>query len=90
MAVSFELALEEILSHHDITKEDLREECSPGVRYEIAIQLTNWKMIGHYFGIPEEKLVAIHVENKTEEERRVALLSTWNKREGRQATYLLP
>ena len=44
MAVSFELALEEILSHHDITKEDLREECSPGVRYEIAIQLTNWKM----------------------------------------------
>ena len=46
-------------------------------------------MIGHYFGIPEEKLVAIQVENRTEEERRVALLSTWNKREGRQATYLV-
>ena len=87
MAVSFELDLEEILSQNDIAREDLDKECSQGIRYEIAIQIIDWKMIGHYFGIPKEKLVAIEEENRTEEQRRVELLYTWSMREGRQATY---
>ena len=88
MAVGLELDLEEILSQYNIAREDLDEECSPGIRYEIAVQIIDWKMIGYYFGIPKEKLVAIEEENRTAEQRRVDLLCTWSMREGRQATYL--
>ena len=88
MAIPTELHLEEILSRHNIAKEDFDKECSLHVRYQIAVQITNWRMMGHYFGIPNEKIVAIQVENRTEEERRVALLRTWSEREGKQATYL--
>ena len=87
MAVSLKLDLEEVLSQNDITREDLDKECSPGIRYEIAIRIIDWKMIGYYFGIPKEKLVAIEKENRTEEQCRVDLLYTWSMREGRQATY---
>lgn len=69
MAVSLEIDLEEILSQYNIAREDLDEECSPGIRYEITIQIIDWKMIGHYFGIPKEKLVEIEEENRTEEQR---------------------
>ena len=90
MAASIEAynpSLDEILSQHGLKKQDLDKECSQAIRYETAIKITEWKMFGYYFGIPSEKLHAIEVENKTEEERRVALLSTWYKREGRRATY---
>ena len=91
MAVSprdTELYLEEILSKHGLTKNDLDEICSPRIRYDIALKIIDWKMIGHYFGIPKEKLTAIEIENRTEEERRVELLCTWSEQEGKQATYL--
>ena len=79
--------LGEILSHNDIDETHLDKECSQQIRYDIAIKIIDWKMIGYYFGIPEEKLVAIQRDNQTEEERRVALLNTWHKREGQRATY---
>ena len=50
-------------------------------------QLANDRTL-QYFGIPDEKIVAIQVENRTEEECRVALLHTWSEQEGKQATCL--
>ena len=81
-----EVDLEEILSKHGLTKEELDKRCSNSVRYKIAIKVIKWKMLGHYFGIPEETLVAIQKENGSEEERRVALLNTWHTQEGDRAT----
>ena len=43
-------------------------------------------MVGHYLGIPSEKLKAIEREDYTEDQRKVALLETWRKGEGRSAT----
>ena len=91
MAVSLrdtELYLEEILSKHGLMKNDLDKKCSPCIRNDIALKISNWKMIGHHFGIPKEKLIAIQIENRTEEERRVELLCTWSEQKGKQATYL--
>ena len=82
------ITFDEILSHHGLQWEDVDKECSQGIRFQISIKIINWKMIGRCFGIPEEKLVAIEVDNRTEEERRVVLLHTWHQREGRGATYL--
>lgn len=91
MALSLEaqgMSLEEILSQHDLKREDLERECPKDTRLEIALKLTDWKITGRYLGIPEEKLVAIERDNNSEEDRRIALLEVWNQREDERATYI--
>ena len=44
-------------------------------------------MAGHYLSMSSQTLCDIKVENETENERRIVLLQTWHKREGRKATY---
>ena len=80
--------LEDILSHHGLEKKDLERQCPPGIRITIATKLVDWKTTGHYFGVPAEKLAAIDRENATEDQRRIALLDSWEKREGRNASCL--
>ena len=87
MAASLEAQIEEILTRHGLREEDLHQACSQAIRYEIAIKITDWQTLGHCFNIPKEKLVAIKVDHRTEEQRRIALLCTWHQREGREATY---
>ena len=93
MAISLEAqvmtapTLDEILSRHGLQMRDVSRECSQGIRYEISIKIISWKMIGRLLGIPEETLVAIQVDNNTEDERRFVMLHTWHKKQGSQATY---
>ena len=90
MAASLEaqsLRLEEILSKYDLKEEDLCKKCSQAIRYEIAIKITEWELMGYQFCIPYETLVAIKRENTTENQRRVVMLCTWYQQEGSRATY---
>ena len=87
MAASFEAQLKEILTRHSLKEDDLHRKCSQAIRNEIAIKVKNWQLLGHCFSIPDEKLEAIQVDHRIEEQRRVALLSTWHQREGEGATY---
>ena len=80
--------LDEILSRHGLQREDVNRECDQGIRYEISVKISNWEMVGHLLGIPEERLAAIKVESKTEDERKVSMLNTWHQKEGSQATCL--
>ena len=80
--------LEDLLAHYDLQRKDLESVCPQEVRDRIALKLEDWKMVGRCFKFPPEKLTAIHRENETEEQRRVALLDEWGKREGKGATYL--
>ena len=43
-------------------------------------------MVGHYLTMPSEELKAIERENDTENLRKVAMLDTWHKREGKAAS----
>ena len=79
--------LNEVLLEYGLKEQDLDKKCPETVRYEVAIKITRWKMIGYYFGFSSAILNAIEVENKTEEERSLALLTAWQEREGRKATY---
>jgi hypothetical protein len=54
----------------------------------IATKLVDWKTTGRYFGVPAEKLAAIDREHATEDQRRIALLDCWEKRDGRSANCL--
>ena len=79
--------LNEVLLEYGLKEQDLDKKCPDTVRYEVAVRITRWKMIGYYFGFSSTILNAIEVENKTEEERSLALLTAWHEREGRKATY---
>ena len=81
-------SLEELLSHHGLQREDLESVCPQEVRDRIALKLEDWKMVGRCLKFLPEKLKAIDRENETEDQRRVALLDNWGKREGKGATYL--
>ena len=81
-------SLEDLLSHYGLQRKDLDLICAREVRDGIALKLQDWKMVGRCLKFPPEKLTAIEVDNKTEEQRRVALLDDWGKREGKRATYL--
>ena len=80
-------SLNDILSQYDIAEEDLNKECSRDIRYKIALKIIDWKVTGYCLDIPKEKIAAIHVDKKTEEQHRIALLDTWHMREGKKATY---
>ena len=61
--------------------------CPQKVRDRITLKFEDWKMVGRCLKFPPEKLTAIDRENETEEQRRVALLDDWGRREGKGATY---
>ena len=81
-------SLEEILSRHGLKEKDLERECPRGIRNDIAEKLDDWKMVGCYLDFSLEKLRNIQHENESQDLCKVALLDTWNKREGKEATYL--
>jgi hypothetical protein len=76
------------ISRCDLKIEYLQEECPRKVRLEIAERLTDWEMVGRYLDLSEQELTAVERENHTEAQRRVAMLETWHKREGKDATHL--
>ena len=80
--------LEEILSKHELQPNEMSSRCSHSVRKRMAKQLVDWKMIGHYLRFTQVQIHAIHVENETGEERRMALLDAWAEKDGGGATYL--
>ena len=63
------------------------KEYSQDMILKIAAKLSDWEMAGHYLSIPSEKLKAIDRENYSEDQRKVAMLDTWHKREGGGASY---
>lgn len=79
MAANFEaqeFPLEEILSDYDWKREDLDKECPASIRNAIVIKIDDWITLGYFLGIPKEKLNAIKVDYGTEEQHRLALLTT--------------
>ena len=81
------LSLEEILSQYGLKRKDLEVVCPRDVRNKVAVELVDWKMVGHFFDFSRAKLEAINRENQTEDQRKVALLDAWGERDGREATY---
>ena len=81
------LSLEEVLSQYGLKRKDLEAVCPRDVRNKVAVELIDWKMVGHCFDFSRAKLEAIDRENQTEDQRKVALLDAWGESEGKGATY---
>ena len=86
---AYDLSLEDILSKHDLKREDLDTKCPRNIMYDIAIKIDDWKTAGNFLSVPKEKLAAIEEDNQKAEQRRVALLTTWHECHGENATCLM-
>lgn len=80
--------LDAIVRHSGVKEEDLLRECPREIRIKIALKLTDWKVFGHILGLSKEKLSSIERDNKSEDERKIALLDSWYEKESRNATSL--
>ena len=85
MAARVDPNLEDILSRYRLNEEDLDRECPRDVVLEVVVKLDDWQMVLCY---SKETLRKIEIENRTEDQRKVALLDNWSRREGKDATYL--
>ena len=81
-------SLEDIISRHGLRRKDLEFVCPRDVRTSVAVELVDWKMVGHCFSISRQKIAAIDLENNTEDQRKVAMLDAWSEKEGDGATFL--
>ena len=80
--------LKHILSRYPLNEEQLRKECSKEVRIEIAKEIIEWRLVGICLGIPNPRLTSIDRDYGSEDQKKVAMLDTWQEREGSNATYL--
>ena len=80
--------IEELLSHCGVKKSDLECRCPGELKIEIAKKLSDWKVFGRTLGIAQERIEAIDRENHTEDQRKIALLDTWDQKFGSDATCL--
>ena len=82
------LKLEDIISQYGLPKEKLEEQSFLEIIPQITAILEDidWKTVGNYLGIPSEQLTAIEYANKTEYQRKVAMLDMWYRREGKAAS----
>ena len=80
--------LDDIISRCKLERRDLQCVCHRKVLVRLAVRLADWKAFGHFLGLPSEKLAAIEVENRTEDQRKIALLDVWVEKEDERATYL--
>lgn len=81
-------SLAEIVGHYGLEKRDLELECPREIRIKVAVKLIDWKVFGAFLGFPSEKLASIDAENRTEDQRKIALLDSWHERENEDATCL--
>ena len=79
------LKLEDIISQYGLSKEKLEEQSFLEIVPQIVtiLESIDWKTVGNYLGIPSEELTAVEYTNKTEYQRKVAMLDIWYRREGK-------
>ena len=80
--------LNDIFSRYGLSEEKLRNECREEVLLKIACELREWNMVGRRLNVPRHKLTEIDRDNRSEGQRKLAMLDTWHEREGEEATYL--
>ena len=80
--------LDEILLRHGLKTTDLDKQCPLEVRNEVAVKITDWKTVGHYFNFTVAKIRSIERGNRSQAQCKIALLAAWSERDGEGATYL--
>ena len=80
--------LDEVLLRHGLKTSDLDKKCPLEVRHEVAVKITDWKMVGYNFNFTVAKIRSIERGNRSQAQCKIALLDAWSERDGEGATYL--
>ena len=84
-----EPTLEQILSRYGLERSALERRCTRDIGDHIFRRLDDWQSAGRCLGVPQEKIVAIGVENRTEDQRKSVLYDEWVQRNGKLAATCL-
>ena len=71
-----------------LTKEDLRCPVRKPHLSRIAIRIGDWKSCASLLGFDQDLIQDIDDEEKTSKRKRIRVLSNWQERHGKDATYL--
>ena len=84
-----EMALDDVLAHHELERKDLEFRCTKEIRDRIARKLIgDWYLVGRAALVTTSKLDAIRLDLRLggPEEKAVAMLDAWNEDYGEHAT----
>ena len=86
------LELSDLLRKHDMKITDINKPCSDKEDFIIKISMEigdhDYIEFGRHLHFSETDLTSITLENDNNDERKVAVLSTWRNRMAKNATYL--
>ena len=82
------ITIEEVSMKAGIELDVLSKECSEAVLLDMANLCVDWQLIGKHLKLTEAEIAAVNGDNRTTEEKRVAVLEKWKEKLSFKATYL--
>ena len=80
--------LSTILHKYDITKDDLQRPCEDPLFLVILKKMKYYDEVAPYLGLEEQEIADIGRDQPTQEKKRMAVLWSWRRKYGSDATYL--
>ena len=83
------LKLDDELKEHGLTRGQLNIPCSLEVSRALAMKIDDWKLLAPFIGLSEQDTAAIQEDNRSHKVQSLASLTTWWRKFGSKATYLM-
>ena len=84
-----EPTLDTILESRSLTRDDLDHKCSDERHMnKLALEIHTWKAVAALLGLSKQDKENIEADNRTNADRKIAMLRRWSERYGDGATYL--
>ena len=81
-------SLDDTLSHHGVTREQLAVPCTEPLSNNIASKVDRWELLAPHIGLGERDIVEIKEDCRTYQEQRLGSLRKWRSKFGSGATVI--
>lgn len=87
MAVQGTTFQELISKHPSVSREQINEQCSADLAYEIAQRMDEWKVLALFLKLEDAEISEVEKDNTKEIERKLGTLNKWRRKFGPNATH---
>ena len=86
--LSLRPSLDNTLSHHGVTREQLAVPCSEPLSNNFASKVDRWELLAPHIGLGERDIVEIKEDCRSYQEQRLGSLRKWREKFGSGATVI--
>ena len=86
--LSLRPSLDDTLSHHGVTREQLAVPCSEPLSNKFASKVDRWELLAPHIGLGERDIVEIKEDCRSYQEQRLGSLRKWRSKFGSGATVI--